>query len=151
MSLEEKVMTDLKTAMLAKDEKSLRSLRAIKAAIINLKTSEGFSGVIKDDDETKLLQKLVKQRKESLEIYEKQNRNDLAEKEKEEIGVIEKFLPAQMSAEELKEFIASIIKETGATSQADMGKVMGIANKQLGGKADGKTIAAIVKEILASK
>jgi len=151
MSLEEKVMADLKTAMLAKDEKSLRSLRAIKAAIINLKTSEGFSGVIKEDDEIKLLQKLVKQRKESLEIYEKQNRNDLAEKEKEEIGVIEKFLPAQMSAEELKEFIASIIKETGATSQADMGKVMGIANKQLGGKADGKTIAAIVKEILASK
>ena len=151
MSLEEKVMTDLKTAMLAKDEKSLRSLRAIKAAIINLKTSEGFSGVIKDDDETKLLQKLVKQRKESLEIYEKQNRNDLAEKEKEEIGVIEKFLPKQMSEEELKEVIASIIKETCATSQADMGKVMGIANKQLGGKADGKTIAAIVKEILASK
>ena len=144
-------MTDLKTAMLAKDEKSLRSLRAIKAAIINLKTSEGFSGVIKDDDEIKLLQKLVKQRKESLEIYEKQNRNDLAEKEKEEIGVIEKFLPKQMSEEELKEVIASIIKETGATSQADMGKVMGIANKQLGGKADGKTIAAIVKEILASK
>ena len=149
MSLEEKVMADLKTAMLAKDEKSLRSLRAIKAAIINLKTSEGFSGVVKDDDEIKLLQKLVKQRKESLEIYEKQNRNDLAEKEKEEIGVIEKFLPSPMSEEELKEVIASIIKETGATSQADMGKVMGIANKQLGGKADGKTIAAIVKEILS--
>ena len=151
MSLEEKVMADLKTAMLAKDEKSLRSLRAIKAAIINLKTSEGFSGVVKDDDEIKLLQKLVKQRKESLEIYEKQNRNDLAEKEKEEIGVIEKFLPRQISEEELKGVIASIIKETGATSQADMGKVMGLANKQLGGKADGKTIAAIVKEILASK
>jgi len=151
MSLEEKVMADLKTAMLAKDEKSLRSLRAIKAAIINLKTSEGFSGEVKSDDEIKLLQKLVKQRKESLEIYEKQNRNDLAEKEKEEIGVIEKFLPKQMSQEELKEVIASIIKETGAVSQADMGKVMGLANKQLGGKADGKTIAAIVKEILASK
>ncbi|HEX7458554.1 MAG TPA: GatB/YqeY domain-containing protein [Ginsengibacter sp.] len=151
MSLEEKVMADLKTAMLAKDEKSLRSLRAIKAAIINLKTSEGFSGEIKNDDEIKLLQKLVKQRKESLEIYEKQNRNDLAEKEREEIGVIEKFLPKQMSEEELKEVIGSIVKETGATSQADMGKVMGIANKQLGGKADGKTIAAIVKEILASK
>lgn len=148
MGLEEKVMTDLKTAMLAKDEKSLRSLRAIKAAIINLKTSEGFSGEIKSDDEIKLLQKLVKQRKESLEIYENQNRNDLAEKEKEEIGVIEKFLPKQMSEEELKEVISSIIKETGATSQADMGKVMGIANKQLGGKADGKTIAAMVKEFL---
>ena len=151
MSLEQKVMADLKTAMLAKDEKSLRSLRAIKAAIINLKTSEGFSGEIKEDDEIKLLQKLVKQRKESLEIFEKQNRNDLAEKEREEIGVIEKFLPKQMSEEELKKVVASIIKETGATSQADMGKVMGMANKQLGGKADGKTIAAIVKEMLALK
>jgi len=151
MSLEQKVMTDLKIAMLAKDEKSLRSLRAIKAAIINLKTSEGFSGEIKEDDEIKLLQKLVKQRKESLEIYEKQNRDDLAEKEKEEIGVIEKFLPKQLSEEELKEVVASIIKETGATSPADMGKVMGMANKQLGGKADGKAIAAMVKEILASK
>lgn len=151
MSLEEKVMTDLKTAMLAKDEKSLRSLRAIKAAIINLKTSEGFSGEIKEDDEIKMLQKLVKQRKESLEIYEKQNRTDLAEKEKEEISVIEKFLPKQMSEEELKEVIASIVKQTAATSQSDMGKVMGMANKQLAGRADGKTIAAIVKEVLASK
>jgi uncharacterized protein len=151
MSLEEKVMADLKTAMLAKDEKSLRSLRAIKAAIINIKTSEGFSGEIKEDDEIKMLQKLVKQRKESLEIYEKQNRSDLAEKEKEEIAVIEKFLPKQMNSEELKEVIASIIKQTGASSQADMGKVMGMANKQLAGKADGKTIAAIVKEILASQ
>ncbi len=151
MSLEEKVMTDLKTAMLAKDEKSLRSLRAIKAAIINLKTSEGFTGEIKEEDEIKILQKLVKQRRESLEIYEKQNRSDLAEKEKEEISVIEKFLPKQMSHEELKEIVASIIKETGATSQADMGKVMGMANKQLAGKADGKAIASVVKEILAAK
>ncbi len=151
MSLEEKVMADLKPAILAKDEKSLRSLRAIKAAIINLKTSEGFGGTITEDDEIKLLQKLVKQRKESLEIYEKQNRNDLAEKEKEEIIIIEKFLPKQMSEEELKEVISKIITETGASSQADMGKVMGMANKQLGGKADGKTIAAMVKEILASK
>ncbi len=151
MSLEEKVMADLKPAMLAKDEKALRSLRAIKAAIINLKTSEGFGGTIKEDDEIKLLQKLVKQRKESLEIYEKQSRNDLAEKEKEEITIIEKFLPKQMSEEELKNVISKIITETGASSQADMGKVMGMANKQLGGKADGKTIAAIVKEILASK
>ena len=149
MGLEEKVMTELKSAMLAKDEKSLRSLRAIKAAIINLKTSEGFSGEIRNDDEIKLLQKLVKQRKESLEIYEKQNRKDLADKEKEEIDVIEKFLPKQMSEEELKVVIASIVKETGATTQADMGKVMGMANKQLAGKADGKTIAAVVKGILA--
>ena len=149
MSLEEKVMADLKTAMLAKDEKSLRSLRAIKAALINLKTSEGFGGQVKEEDEIKLLQKLVKQRKESLEIYEKQQRSDLAEKEKEEIDVIEKFLPKQMSHGELKEVIAGIVKQTGASSQADMGKVMGMANKQLAGKADGKTIAVIVKEILA--
>jgi uncharacterized protein YqeY len=149
MSLEEKVMTDLKTAMLAKDEKSLRSLRAIKAAIINLKTSEGFSGEIKEEDEIKMLQKLVKQRKESLEIYEKQNRNDLAEKEKEEINVIEKFLPKQMDEADLKAVIENVIKQTGATSQADMGKVMGMANKQLAGKADGKTIATVVKQILA--
>jgi len=151
MSLEQKVMADLKNAMLAKDEKSLRSLRAIKAALINLKTSEGFSGEVKEDDEIKLLQKLVKQRKESLEIYEKQARNDLAEKEKEEIEVIEKFLPMQLTEDELKKAITSIIHEMGATSPADMGKVMGMANKQLGGKADGKTIAAIVKNILATK
>ncbi|MEO8766438.1 MAG: GatB/YqeY domain-containing protein [Ginsengibacter sp.] len=151
MSLEQQVMGDLKTAMLAKDEKSLRSLRAIKAALINLKTAEGFSGDVTEDDEIKLLQKLVKQRKESLDIYEKQGRSDLAEKEKEEIEVIEKFLPKQVSAEELKEVIVSIVKDTGATSQADMGKVMGMANKQLGGKADGKAIAAIVKEILSPK
>ena len=149
MSLEQKVMAELKTAMLSRDDKSLRSLRAIKAAIINIKTSEGFTGEIKEDEEIKLLQKLVKQRKESFEIFEKQSRNDLAEKEREEIDVIERFLPKQVGDEELRKVIASIVKETGATSQADMGKVMGMANKQLGGKADGKTIAAIVKEMLA--
>ena len=149
MSLEQKVMTDLKTAMLAKDEKSLRSLRAIKSAIINAKTAEGFSGEIKEEEEIKMLQKLVKQRKDSLEIYETQNRADLAEKEKEEIEIIEKFLPKQLDQEELKGIIAKIISETGASSAADMGKVMGLANKQLAGKADGKTIAGIVKELLA--
>jgi len=148
MSLEQKVMTGLKTAMLAKDEKSLRSLRAIKSAILNAKTAEGFSGEIKEEDEIKLLQKLVKQRKDSLDIYEKQNREDLAVKEREEIEVIEKFLPKQMSREELTGIISKIINETGASSPADMGKVMGMANKQLAGKADGKTIAAVVKEIL---
>jgi len=148
MALEEKVMTNLKAAMLAKDEKSLRSLRAIKAAIINAKTSEGAGGVLKEEDEIKLLQKLVKQRKDSLEIFEKQNREDLSIKEKEEIEIIEKFLPKQISPDELKELISGIIKETGATSAADMGKVIGAANKQLAGKADGKTIAATVKELL---
>ncbi len=149
MSLEEKVMTDLKTAMLAKDEKSLRSLRAIKAAIINAKTAEGAGGILKEEDEPKLLVKLVKQRRDSLEIYEKQNRPDLAQKEKEEIEIIEKFLPRQLSTEELKTIISGIIRDTGSTA-ADMGKVMGIANKQLSGKADGKTISGIVKELLAS-
>ncbi len=150
MALEEKVMTDLKAAMLAKDEKSLRSLRAIKAAIINAKTAEGAGGILKEDDEIKLLQKLVKQRKDSLEIFERQNREDLAVKEREEIEVIEKFLPKQISSEELKGIITGIIKETVASSAADMGKVMGAANKQLAGKADGKTIAAMVKELLSN-
>ncbi len=151
MNLEEKVMIDLKAAMFAKDEKSLRSLRAIKAAILNTKTSEGFSGEIKEEDEIKLLQKLVKQRKDSLEIFEKQNREDLASKEREEIEVIEKFLPKQMSGDELKIIIEKIVKESGASSPADMGKVMGLANKELAGRADGKAIAGIVKEILSSK
>lgn len=150
MTLEQKVMTELKTAMLAKNEVALRSLRAIKSAILNLKTSEGFSGDIKEEEEIKLLQKLVKQRKDSLEIYETQNRPELAAKEKEEIEVIEEFLPAQMGEEELKQIISKIISDMGAHSPADMGKVMGAANKQLAGKADGKTIATIVKSLLAS-
>jgi len=148
MALEEKVMAELKTAMLTKDEKALRGLRAIKSAIINAKTAEGAGGKIKEEDEIKLLQKLVKQRKDSLEIYEKQNREDLASKEREEIEVIEKFLPKQMDEAELQGVISKIIEETGASSPADMGKVMGIANKQLAGKADGKTIAGIVKQML---
>jgi uncharacterized protein YqeY len=148
MSLEQKIMTDLKTAMLAKDEKSLRSLRAIKAAILLAKTSEGAGGELKEEDETKLLQKLVKQRKDSLEIYQQQNRTDLAQKEKEEIEVIEKFLPKQLSVDELKAEVSAIITEIGASSPADMGKVMGVATKKLAGKADGKTISALVKELL---
>jgi uncharacterized protein YqeY len=149
MNLEQKIMADLKTAMLAKDEKTVRSLRAIKAAIILAKTSEGAGGEIKAEDEIKLLQKLVKQRKDSLEIFQQQNRTDLAQKEQEEIEVIEKFLPKQLSAEELKAIITGIIAETGASSPADMGKVMGVATKQLAGKADGKAISALVKELLA--
>lgn len=149
MSLEQKIMAELKTAMLAKDEKTLRSLRAIKAAILLAKTSEGAAGDIKEEDEIKLLQKLVKQRKDSLEIFQQQNRPDLAQKEQEEIEVIEKFLPKQLSGEELKTIIAGIIAETGASSPADMGKVMGVATKQLAGKADGKAISAVVKELLA--
>ncbi|TMI85948.1 MAG: GatB/YqeY domain-containing protein [Bacteroidetes bacterium] len=151
MSLEQKIMGDLKTAMLAKDEKALRSLRAIKAAILLAKTSEGAGGDLKEDDEIKLLQKLVKQRKDSLEIFQQQNRTDLAQKEQEEIEIIEKFLPKQLSADELRSEVAAIITEVGASSQADMGKVMGAATKKLAGKADGKTISALVKELLSGK
>ncbi len=149
MSLEQKIMTELKAAMIAKDEAALRSLRAVKAAILLAKTSEGAGGELKEDDEMKLLQKLVKQRKDSLEIFQQQNRADLAKKEEEEIAVIEKFLPKQLSAEEVKAELEKIIASVGATSAADMGKVMGVATKQLAGKADGKTISALVKELLA--
>ncbi len=149
MALEQKVMADLKTAMLAKDEGALRSLRAIKAAIIIAKTSEGAGGELKEEDETKLLQKLVKQRKDSLEIYQQQNRADLAKKEEEEIAVIEKFLPKQLDEAALKAVLAKIIAETGASSPADIGKVMGMATKQLAGQADGKTISAVAKELLS--
>lgn len=143
-------MAELKTAMLAKDEAALRGLRAIKAAIINAKTAEGAKGEVSADEEIKLLQKLVKSRKDSLEIYQQQNRADLAKKEEEEISVIEKFLPVQLTADELKDELKKIIEATGASSPADMGKVMGVASKQLAGKADGKTISALVKELLAS-
>ncbi|MEP6677530.1 MAG: GatB/YqeY domain-containing protein [Ferruginibacter sp.] len=149
MSLEQKIMTDLKTAMLAKDEAALRSLRAIKAAIIIAKTAEGANGVVSEEEETKLLQKLVKSRKDSLEIFQKQNRPELAKTEEEEIAVIEKFLPKQMAADEVKAELEKIIASTGASSPADMGKVMGVASKQLAGKADGKMISTLVKELLA--
>lgn len=148
MSLEQNIMAQMKDAMKAKDEAGLRGLRAIKAAILLAKTAGG-SGEITADDEIKLLQKLVKQRKDSLDIFRQQNRTDLAQKEEEEIAIIEKFLPKQMDAEELKTIIAAIIAETGAFSPADMGKVMGVASKQLAGQADGKTISAVVKELLS--
>lgn len=150
MSLEQKVNTDLKAAMLAKDEAALRGLRAIKSAILLAKTAEGAGGGdLSEDAEIKLLQKLVKQRKDSLEIFQQQNREDLAKKEQEEISIIEKFLPKQMSPEELKAAISEIIASVGANSPADLGKVMGVASKQLAGKADGKTISALVKELLS--
>lgn len=149
MSLEQKIMGDMKAAMLAKDEKALRALRAIKAGIINAKTAEGAGGVISEEDEQKLLLKLVKQRRDSLEIFTQQNRPELAQKEQEEIEVIEKFLPKQLDPAELKAALQAIIEQTGAKSPADMGKVMGMATKQLAGKADGKAISATVKELLA--
>ncbi|AHF15942.1 GatB/YqeY domain-containing protein [Niabella soli] len=149
MSLEQTINEDIKKAMLAKDEAGLRSLRAIKAAILLAKTAEGAKESLSADDEIKLVQKLVKQRRDSLDIFEKQNRPDLAQKEKEEIVIMEKYLPAQLSPEELKPVIAKIIEQTGAAGPADMGKVMGAATKELAGKADGKAISAIVKELLA--
>ncbi len=149
MSLETHVMDLMKDAMKAKDEGTLRGLRAIKAEIIKAKTEPGAGGVVTTDGELKLLQKLVKQRKDSLEIYVQQNRADLATKESEEIAVIEKFLPQQLSEEALKAVIAEIIATMGARSPADMGKVMGVASKQLAGKAEGKAISAVVKALLS--
>ena len=149
MSLEQKVMAEMKDAMKSKNEPALRGLRAIKAAIIIAKTSEGARGELKEEDETKLLQKLVKQRRDSLEIFKNQNREDLAQKEQEEISIIERFLPKQMTAEELKSPLSEIISQLGASSPADMGKVMAAATKQFAGKADGKVISAVVKELLA--
>lgn len=149
MSLELQVMAQMKDAMRARDEAKLRALRAIKAEIIKAKTEPGAADELSDATELQLLQKLVKQRRESLDIYEKQNRPDLAKKEKEEIEVIEKFLPAQLSGAELEESIQQVINDTGASSPADMGKVMGVATKQLAGKADGKAISAMVKQLLS--
>ncbi len=148
MSLETQVMDQMKDAMKSKNEPLLRGLRAIKAEIIKAKTEPGANGEINADTEIKLLQKLVKSRKDSLEIYQTQNRPDLAAKESEEIAVIEKFLPQQMSAEELEAALKAIIAETGAAGAKDMGKVMGVASKQLAGKAEGKAISAAVKNLL---
>jgi uncharacterized protein YqeY len=149
MSLELNVNAAIKAAMLAKNEAELRALRAIKAAILLAKTAEGGGSELTGDDEIKLLQKLAKQRKDSLEIFRQQNREDLAAKEEEELVVIEKYLPKQMDEAELRAAITEIITATGASSPADMGKVMGVATKQLAGKADGKAISTLVKELLA--
>jgi len=149
MALEQQIMAEMKEAMKAKDEATLRGLRAIKAEIIKAKTEPGSGGEIDEATEQKFLQKMMKQRKDSLEIFEKQGRADLAVKEKEEMAVIEKFLPKQLSESEIKEAVTTIIAAVGASSPADMGKVMGVASKELAGRADGKTISAIVKELLA--
>lgn len=148
MTLEVQVMAEMKDAMKAKNEPVLRSLRAIKAEIIKAKTDPGAKGVIDETTEQKFLQKMMKQRKDSFEIFTQQGRTDLADKEKEEMEVIERFLPKQLSLEEIKTAVTAIIADTGASSAADMGKVIGVASKQLAGKADGKTISALVKELL---
>ena len=152
MSLEQKIMADIKAAMLAKDSKKLEALRAVKAALMLEKTKGGTSGsTISEEDEIRLLQKLVKQRKESAEIYRSQGRTDLAEPEEFQSEVIEAYLPKQLDVEEVKTIVAQIIESSGAQSIKDMGRVMGEASKQLAGKADNKTVASIVKELLAAK
>ena len=151
MALEQQIMTELKAAMLAKDEVALRSLRAIKASILLAKTQEGAVGELSADGEIKLLQKMVKQRKDSLEIFTQQGREDLAKKERDEITVIEKFLPQQMDAAAVRAVLVQLVAQAGASSPADMGKVMGLANKELAGKAEGKMIATIVKELLSGQ
>lgn len=148
MSLENTVNTEIKAAMLGKQEAALRTLRAIKSAILLAKTADGQSGDLTEDDEIKLLQKLAKQRKDSIEVYAEQNRDDLATKEKEELEIIEKYLPQQMDETSLRKALQEIMQQVGASSPADMGKVMGVATKQLAGKADGKLISTIVKDLL---
>ena len=150
MNLETNIMAEMKEAMKARNEALLRTLRAIKAEIIKAKTEPGAGGEIDEATEQKFLQKMVKQRKDSLEIFEQQGRADLAVKEKEELEIIQRFLPKQMTEEEIIVEVKNIIAATGASSAADMGKVMGAATKQLAGKADGKIISGIVKSLLAS-
>ncbi|MFN8279603.1 MAG: GatB/YqeY domain-containing protein [Saprospiraceae bacterium] len=147
MGFQDKINNDLKEAMKAKDEKSLRAIRAIKAAIL-LANTDGSGQEMNEERGIAIIQKLLKQRKESLEIYEKQNRQDLAVTEREEIEVISRYLPEQMSEEALVAFIQKIIQDTGASGPKDMGKVMGIATKSLAGQADGKTVSLLVKKLL---
>jgi uncharacterized protein YqeY len=147
MNLTETVNAGIKTAMLAKDEISLRSLRAVKSALLLVKTGAG-TAENSEAEEIKLLQKLVKQRKESAAIYRTQGRDDLAQKEDEEVAVIEKFLPQQMSEKDIEAIIKKAIQLIGASSPADKGKVMGAASKELAGKADNKIVSGIVKQLL---
>lgn len=148
MSLEKAINDDIKTAMLAKDKKSLEALRAVKAAILLAKTDKGSEGAVSENAEMAILQKLVKQRKDAAALFQEQNRSDLADEEIFQLSVIEKYLPAQMSEEEVKQHVQDIISETGASSMKDMGRVMGMASKKLAGKTDNKLIASIVKELL---
>jgi len=141
-------MTAMKESMKSKDQTSLRSLRAIKSAIILQKTQKGSSDEISIEDELKILQKLVKQRKDSADIYQNQDRMDLAQPELDEIKVIEKFLPEALSEKEIEEAVKKVINDVGADGMKDMGKIMGIVTKKLMGKADGKTISTIVRNNL---
>jgi len=148
MSLQKQVMEQMKTAMKSKDRVALESLRALKSAFLLANTS-GSDVEISEEEEIKIVQKLVKQRKDSAAIFDEQGRTDLAEPEKAQAKILEQFLPKQMSEEELNGVIAEIVSKTGASSMKDMGKVMGMASKQLAGKADGKAISMVVKELLS--
>ena len=148
MSLEKDVMTQMKVAMKAKDSETLEALRAVKGAIILAKTDNGQQEIT-EEQEVKLVQKLVKQRKDSAQLYREQNREDLAEPEEKQAEVISQFLPEQLSEAEIEAKVEDIIAQTGAEGMKDMGKVMGVASQQLAGKADGKTISIIVKKKLA--
>lgn len=150
MSLAQEIQEALKNAMRAKDKVRLEALRSIKSAILLAQTESGAQAELSEAQELKLLQKLQKQRKDSLEIYQQQNRPELAEEEQAQLLVIEEFLPQAMAPEELRAALEKIVAETGATGPQDMGKVMGKANQVLAGKADGKSIAGIVKELLQS-
>ncbi|TAF66500.1 MAG: GatB/YqeY domain-containing protein [Cytophagales bacterium] len=147
-SLKTQIEQEIKTAMLAQDKDSLRALRAIKSLILLEETKEGSSGVLSTDDEIRLLTKAAKQRRESAEIFKQQNREDLAKVELDELVVIEKYLPKQLSEAEVRAKLQEIIAQVGATKPADMGKVMGVATKALAGQADGKIISTLVKELL---
>lgn len=149
MTLQDKVMEQLKDAMRAKDTMALQALRAIKSALLLEQTSAGASGTLAEDAELKLLQRLVKQRKDAAAMYQQQGREDLAATEFQEVAVIERFLPAQLTAEQVAEHIKKLISELGATSIKDMGKVMAAANQALAGQAEGKLIAEQVKTLLA--
>ncbi|HAX16680.1 MAG: glutamyl-tRNA amidotransferase [Leeuwenhoekiella sp.] len=149
MSLQTEVMTAMKAAMKAKDQNALASLRAIKSAILTAQTESGAGDELSEDQEIKMLQKLVKQRKDSAAIYQEQGREEMAQEELAQAKVIEQFLPEQLSQEEIEQVVASIIEKTGASGMQDMGKVMGLASQELAGKADGKTISTIVKSKLA--
>ena len=149
MSLQSKVMEKLKEAMRAKDAVALESLRAIKSAILLAQTESGAKQDLSEEEELKLLQKQVKQRKDSAALYQEQGRADLAEPELAQVAIIEQFLPEQMGEDELKNIIAAIIEKTGASSMKDMGQVMGMASKELAGKADGKVISNVVKNLLS--
>lgn len=149
MSLIQKIDTDIKNAMLAKEKDKLEALRAVKNAILVQRTEKGASADLDDQTELKILQKLVKQRKESAEIYLQKDRKEMADQEMKQAEVIQQYLPEQLSEDQIKEKIRQIIDQTGASSMKDMGKVMGMASKQLAGKADNKVISAFVKEILS--